>query len=181
MTWQDWFQTEPTGQKFTTGPHALLFLQRFPERCRVSDEEGGLPDVIILDRPYRMRKINEVDTYWLEPMKLIDLSPWPPTFGDAYGPNERDPNMFEVILDGGEAAATVVVMHGWYDNRRVSTEIPCAPELLAGCAADTLNSLRGRLVMEVGNEELLGPGEEASPRRRVRRRSAIGRPRPDAR
>lgn len=151
MNATEWLVSEATGQQFMTAGQVKRFKSEHPERCR-----GG--EIVILDRPYVLRLIAGTDRSWAEPVRFRHLALWPPAFGAEYSTGECDPNIFAVQVQGGqvEEAPSRVVISADYMKREVTASFPCEPLLLARCAAETLNSLRGRRVNEIAESELLG-------------------------
>ena len=151
-----WLEAEATGQQYMTANRLASFKAEHPDRWQAA--RNLVPEVVILDRPYVLRLIAGTGRSWAEPARFRHLAPWPPSFGDAYATGECDPNIFAVLIQGGrvEEGPSRVVVSAVYQNREVAASFPCEPPLLARCAADTLDSLRGRRVNEIPEEELLG-------------------------
>src|SRR5688572_1139311 len=164
MNATEWLETEATGQQFMTADRLSRFRTDHADRWHAA--VNGVPEIVILDRPYALRPISRTDRSWAEPVRFRHLTAWPPAFGAEYSTAECDPNIYTVQVQGGrvEQPPPRVVLSAVYLQREVSASFPCEPLVLAHCAAATLASLRGRRVSEIGDVELSGESGSTEPR-----------------
>ena len=163
MAFEDFIlETRPDGSQTISGPGLRAFELSHRDRCHFQGDPGDRPAIIVLNRPFKLSLVPNRDVYHLVPVKLRELTGWPPVWGGVYSGADRFPMPGEGVIVGGSVDRPArsedppyLSISGSFDGNAVSSALGGYPESMIKCIANTLNSLRGRAVRNVTDAELL--------------------------
>lgn len=161
MAWGAFWKADPTGRRITTAAQLAAFRIHFADRLVEPIAEIGRPQIMVLEKPYKLLRLQADDVCEQLPVLLRDIQGWPPNlsltnFGHFPKPGQGEVIDARVLPPVRPGAPPILMIRGEFQEQEGKCAITGYPALFLECIARTLNEHPGESFRSLSDLELSG-------------------------